>query len=401
MATNFVRGSYQEVIDLHTESDTVSVIGIHTPTSDTPIKMFPGFFKQYSQYHYDGCSMALVPAARLPADIAQVSYSAGTPPLDPRDLMNPILFKGCHGENMGTILSQFLNGPYLSTSGATSTLDASDSTEMHTVSQGMWQGAYRGVLENLYYRAMTDSTWAKAHPQKGFRKSGMHPLVYDLATNVNMNNAPGALSNVGPYVATGNARTSNTPETTVLNTGHDGAIGPGSTSNSLYASKPVGEMTYSFSDSNITMTRNKVNSLNFLSPRLRGLGWMDTRSRLLGPISSQTFEADSNIWEYRRAIENLMSQELQANEEYNLMPLLYMGMILLPPAYRTEQYFRLILTHRFSWRGFRGASLRDDKDAIGYDTYYNMNDSSAFNKQIDEDKEVDPLAEYFTVSDSD
>ena len=116
MATNFATASYQEVVDLHTESKTVSVIGIHTPNTSTPVKMLGGFWKQFRKVRYLGCSLSLVPAARLPADPLQVSIGAGEPTIDPRDMLNPILFHGCHGDDMGAILDTLYSGESSGTS---------------------------------------------------------------------------------------------------------------------------------------------------------------------------------------------------------------------------------------------------------------------------------------------
>ena len=44
----------------------------------------------------------MVPAATLPADPLQVSYEAGEPTIDPRDMLNPILHKPYHGEALKT-----------------------------------------------------------------------------------------------------------------------------------------------------------------------------------------------------------------------------------------------------------------------------------------------------------
>ena len=102
MATQKVYCKYQDIIDLNTVGGTVSVIGIHTPTGDTPRKMFPGFFKQYKKWKYLGCSVVGANAAQLPVDPLGVSYEAGEgndTVADPKDILNPILFHGCHGKS--------------------------------------------------------------------------------------------------------------------------------------------------------------------------------------------------------------------------------------------------------------------------------------------------------------
>lgn len=48
----------------------------------------------------------------------------------------------------------------------------------------------------------------------------------------------------------------------------------------------------------------------------------------------------------------------------NTIPKFYMGMIMLPPAYKTEQYFRLQINHNFAFKGFRGISMIDDDTKV-------------------------------------
>ena len=106
-ATNFARASYQEVYDIMTKDGKVSIFGFHTPTGAAPYRMLSGFFRQFRKYRYAGMSASLIPAAQLPADPLQISYAAGTENyIDPRDLQNPILFHGAHGENLGAALNR-------------------------------------------------------------------------------------------------------------------------------------------------------------------------------------------------------------------------------------------------------------------------------------------------------
>ena len=44
MSTNFVTAKYQEIYDVNTKSDEVSIIGIHTPTGAKPRQMLAGHF---------------------------------------------------------------------------------------------------------------------------------------------------------------------------------------------------------------------------------------------------------------------------------------------------------------------------------------------------------------------
>lgn len=355
MTTQFVKASYQEVIDLHTESDTVSVVGIHTPVTATPYHMLKGFFDTFQKYHYDGCSLSLVPAARLPADISQVSYEAGEPPIDPRDLLNPILWHGCHGESLGTVLNQF----YSASMGTRATnlvdvenTDSIDVSTLHTNSIGI-----DAVMESLYYRALTDDTWLKAHPQRGFRKTGLHPMVYDVSTDKQY--VPGISGSLSPYLPVGRGAGALLPSGSgaLAAASAAGQFGSTGTSTSLAAQNAEGIVSGITSGSTVVESLTGAGGSNqFFTSRLRNLGWLDTRVRLMSYNYNGTTESLDGSNLDRDKVAGLF-ENAEATQTINYLPRLFMGLILLPPAYRTEQYFRLVINHRFSFRKFRGVSM--------------------------------------------
>lgn len=330
MATQKVFASYQEVIDLHTESDRVTVLGIHTPTGSFPRQMFKGFFDQFKKYKYLGCSISLVPAARLPADPSMISYEGGEAVLDARDLMNPLMFHGCHGDDLGTILNQ-LYGDDAGVSDSIVGIDVGGNTPI---------GTYE-AFERLYYKALTDKSWKKAHPMKGFRKSGLRPLVYSMATNRQL--MPGSVS-------------------TIL--GDNAPLGFDSAGNFR---NPLGDPSSDFDineeESAITVHPNTKRNLQFFTPKLTGLGWIDTRNVL---TKGREYEDDGTL------DEQLIYDINNAFEvNYAELPKIFMGCILLPPAYKTEQYYRMIVNHSFAFKQFRGISFQPDVTTVP--TYWNKN----------------------------
>lgn len=348
MTTQFANAQYQEVIDLHTESDKVSVVGLHTPNSDTPYHMLRGFWTQFKKFKYNGCSISLVPAAQLPADPLQVSYEAGEPTIDPRDMLNPILFHGCHGDDMGAILNSLYTAD-----NASSFIDEiqADSADLNVFPQSVLSGdGGVEVYEALYYKAMTDRTWLKAHPQRGFRKSGLHPMIYSLASTVQY----GLVDKVTGGVP--DATTNNLVDgsKTIANHGTMGswAASPNTVQNLGEYGRPTVDVT---NNKFVLAPSHTANS--FLTPRLQRLGWMDTRQITgVNPYDpDDTLEASAEAG----AGFALGTLYQQANRAVNpvLVPKIYMGMIMLPPAYKTEQYFRLIINHSFSFAKFRGASM--------------------------------------------
>lgn len=376
MTTQFAEASYQEIIDLHTESDTVSVVGIHTPLGTTPTRMLKGFYTQFKKFKYDGCSISLVPAARLPADPSQLSISAGEPAIDARDMLNPIMFHGCHGNDMGTILNTLYSSNSASSTDVIRTV--SDSVNFDVFSESQVGNDY---VDALYYKALTDNTWAKAHPQRGFRKSGLKPMVYSLASNAQIANS----ARGGKGIAVPNA----TYGTTTDVVGSDAAAN-GSVQDMGFGTNgaPQFNMGYSLprtitAGSSVTYNIQPANGsgagnfVQFFTPRLQRLGWMDTRE-VIGVGSFTSPQLDGTQAQDATAIGQTIAQRDFYHYSETQLPRIYMGMIMLPPAYRTEQYFRLILHHHFSFKNFRGMSFMNDNtyEVNNAPGYYNFNSVS-------------------------
>lgn len=347
MATRGVVCSYQEVVDLSTQPDHVTVIGIHTPTGDTPRKMFRGFYDQYKKVKYLGASVSLVPAARLPADMLQIGYEGGDV-IDMRDAMNPVMFHGCHGDDLGVVLNRLYgNGDAISDS-----LDGIDVVQGETTPGGILEDLEYDQLERLYYKALTDNTWKKAHPQRGFRKSGLHPLVYTMATNRQL--MPGStidamMENLGTYPTAAGGD----PASPDL----EGTLG-----------------------SDLEIVAPTVKRTQFFTPRLTGLGWLDTRmvvtDRAEQTIDPQTIEGMTP---------EVLQSVTQAQINYTEFPKLYMGVILLSKLYKVAQYYRMIINHRFAFKDFRSISFMPEQS--GVPSYFNANgeDASLFNPETFED----------------
>ncbi|QBP37181.1 capsid protein [Porcine associated smacovirus] len=354
MTTNFANANYQEVIDLHTESDTVSVIGIHSPCTDTPLKMLSGFWDQFRKFKYNGCSISLVPAARLPADPLQVSYEAGETTIDPRDMLNPIMFHGCHGDDMGTILNS-LYSTFGNLSGEQYNdvqRNASDSVDQNIFRTDTIGNDY---VEALYYKALTDTTWKKAHPQAGFRKSGLKPMVYRVVAGrpISQHYIPTAPTDTGiAYDGTDGADSKFAEMgSTVLSSLNPEPIEAGAVSSLPYTT------VNSAGDKKVEFHVAEDNSQNSLfTSRLESLGWIDTRSRHVKGMNAPLTGTSVGTKNDAKNIATVW----KSIESKNAIPKVFMGMIMLPPAYKTEQYYRLIVNHNISFSGFRGVSMQND-----------------------------------------
>nr|QBP37048.1 capsid protein [Human associated porprismacovirus] len=350
MATNFATASYQEVIDLHTESKTVSVVGIHTPCTSTPVKMLGGFWKQFRKVKYLGCSLSLVPAARLPADPLQVSYGAGEPTIDPRDMLNPILFHGCHGDDMGAILDTLYSGEASGTSDVVR--KQSDSVNFDVFSENQVGNDY---VDSLYYRALTDKTWAKAHPQIGFRKSGLRPLVHQLVANrpFSQFSPDDRVASLGPTVLNSNGLPANV--------GQIGELASGTNTNNYIGTYSTPGLPDTVEPEGPTFEINpNHNGYAFATSGLRPLGWQDTQTSVMPSPGYVSASLTGNPQQDAQKIADVWKQVVVPNT----IPKFYMGMIMLPPAYKTEQYFRLQINHNFAFKGFRGISMIDNDTKV-------------------------------------
>lgn len=345
MATNKVFASYQEIIDLHTEPDKVSCIGIHTPRGSTPHKMFSGFFDQFKKFKYRGCSVTLVPAARLPVDPLQVGYDDPNDAIDPRDIMNPLMFHGCHGEDLGAILNNLYSLGLVSANYLVDQFNTPSTDLMEFANQS--GGDYdisASILEKLYYKALTDNTWKKAHPQKGFKKSGLRPLIYkvnathQIMPDSDFNSAFDNLDDVG------------TP-----------ALG------------------FDVSAPNIVLSRTPTKGgLQFVANKLTDLGWIDTRNALTNQSDSENVQiAGTGNTNLDEGLVNLLDNVSKRAQ----LPTVYMGVILLPPAYQVVQHFRMIINHYFAFAGFRGISFQNDTLGEVAPTYFRQD--AADNPPVD------------------
>lgn len=406
MTTQHANATYQEIIDLHTEEDTVSVIGIHTPSTRLPIAMLSGFWRQFNKFRYNGCSLSMVPAARLPTDPLQVEFEGGAATIDPRDNLNPILFHGCHGQDMGLILNQFYETGNLSLMNASqSALSAS------TINSGVTGGVVRFPntqsaditttsstsveqneqstnrvgdvqLESLYYRALTDQTWRKSNPQSGLKIRGLHPLVYNVATTRSLGNSGVTSTNfsgdvdIGSYDGVSRTATGNNAGAPISSTPSDSAGSrrdnyAGSGDSDALVTKQVQGPQMTNTGSSPSVSFSPVYDTPLYTPSTRRLGWMDTRLR----DTNTNFTVTGLNGQFANDSTRLSTRFTESYENYATVPKIYMGMLLMPRAYRVEQYFRLILTHSFSFSGFRGQSMTTEfpGDVTSAPGYFNFN----------------------------
>ena len=333
--------SFTEIIDFNTLMGKTSVLALHTPDVKTAKKMMPGLFQTFRKYKYLGASVRITPqAGALPLDPLGVSANPSDAQMDPRDVFNPILFRGCHGEDLGSIMNNWVysnaNNEFsgigfdfnqIGADGGSSLINADD------------------ILTPYYYRCLVDKHWKKVDPNRGFSKGNFRPLVYQLAStrplnpvSMDSNEVFGVNQVFGSSMgASGALSVTGVPEVSI---GSDGF--------------PV----------------SYRNNVQFLTPRLTTLGWMDTRQNL-GPIvppshtdvvdalkASEGYPADAD---QNDALDLIGLSYLQGvADSFNpvALPKLFMGVWILPPAQSTpgQRYFRASVVHRFAFKDLRGIS---------------------------------------------
>lgn len=371
MVTNYIKNaSYKEIYDIHTDSESTSILTVHTPITNFPRQMLGGFFKQYRKFKYKGCRLTLRPASTLPADPAQISLEAGEPPIDARDMLNPILMRGYSGESLGYFLNLW-NTPGFQESvfrevpgGALQRVTGSgyfgSSMDKTSFPEGTTPGYLYGddratYLEKLYYQSLSDPRFMKIPMQKGTFKS-FYPLVYELATttqrlstgtnstavNIIANKAPAG--NQSSLVATNR---NNMPDMS-------DAVTVGTDKKAPLVDDPDATLYTNYASAQSAIRYRRVVT-PILTSHKRRLGWLDTDTRVVAPAGTVL---PNNV--NTMATADYVSVETSTETDYpdsvvadTTLPLINMGIIILPKAYKTEMYYRVTLQHFFDFKDYR------------------------------------------------
>lgn len=314
MTTNYARASYTEIIDLQTINGQTSIIGIHTPTGLGPYQKLAGFFRSFRKFRYKGISRILmVPAANLPVDPLGLTGVQGTTDLmDPRDALNPIEFHGCHGESLDQVLNLF----YVNNGTGTPQNDITNPSPGFISTSADKVDVANVVSSVPYYRYLTDPSWKKFGIQSGVRLSRLHPLTWKVARTMPMlpgSSAPG----------TGQIRTANAVTT------EGGGVNVSTTP------PLVNQATYPKGEIPTVKNADGSFSVSFVQEFTNGvapLGWLPTVTFGSSGVNNDDIT--------------------QSAPQLTILPKIFMGMLVLPPAYNVEQYFRMSIRHVFEFREF-------------------------------------------------
>lgn len=337
-----------EIYDLQTTVGKGTVLKIHTPTGNNIKRHLLGHFLQYKQFKYLGAKITLVPASTLPADPLQLSYKAGDSNIDPRDMVNPILWKHYHGETMLTdvLPNEFVPDYSRQQNEFTGISGGSIGAEYYDQ-----LGQDSNIMDRVYPKSLMDTSFRKAGIQTGF-STFVKPYVYNVVSPVQL--LPRSTSSATPE-GTANNFMNATPgeyDQYPVYTNGDGFLKGPSVYNWRDGVK-FGDPTNGTFVENLTLTTN----------RLTPLGWLDTLSRegaaksgdsAMVPNPNEpngyTFSGDASIG---------------AN-----LPAIHMLYVLMPPAYKTEFFFRLIIKHFYAFRGFRSCFSVQSFGSVG--AYQNL-----------------------------
>ena len=323
MATNYARASYSEVYDMHTEEGVPTLLEFSTPHGPRPIRYLIGFFSQFAKFKYVGAQVSFIPAATLPADPLQVSYEAGEPTIDPRDLLNPILHKGIHGEALGNLLEEYRQ-----------VLASGSSLELQKTASANYM--------TLYYQCLTDPSFRKSNLRQGFQQK-LYPLVYNLGTNRQI------MPSRNPAAGTGAAS--------------QGVGDPSTLDGPIFSTD--GQFYFNDETAGVSVRRNlghaqqdlKDNSIDWVTydeftTKPTRLGWLDTLQVIRDNQFSDPAQIAQNI-----ELTNQNPYDPTAAKvspvNFTVLPKIPMYMCFLPPAYKTEMYFRIVIKHYFEFKDFR------------------------------------------------
>lgn len=318
MATNYAKASYTEVYDFGTKAGQVTVVGIHTPQGTKPSTMLGGFFSQFRKFKYTGCKVTIVPAAQLPADPLQVSYEAGELVIDPRDMLNPVMFHGCYGDS----LNQALNVAYTNTKSYSDVGFETDS--LFSVDDPFNGTGWEQTAEDAYYAALSDPTWRKFGIQQGMRLPFMSPRVWKTATNVPL--FPSETNAEGYQVGDMHSYEVMLEISNQLKAAGQTGLPADMIHDGMFFNPAMEYLT----GRNDTAGTNLTTSPSWFSAGTMKLGWMPTY------LSRQVDGVASQVLPYVRT----------------QVPKVFMGVLILPPSYKQELYFRMSITHYFEFKDF-------------------------------------------------
>lgn len=304
MVNNTIHATYTETYDVNTLLNELSILAIHTPQAPALKRMFHGFFEQYRKVKVLGCNFKMVCATRQDLDPTLAGSGAGQ--IDPRNVLNPILFKACTGEQINVLCDQIYNK---SEEIAPTNAYVSGSVGQHIASGD--------EAIDAYYSLLADDSWRKEHPQRGITVMGLKPMVHKVVTTQPFKWQVGGGSVSTQYGLS--------DDPLPVSGGTEGRY-----------TKNMGSQSGSKNAST-----DPVNASIFVSNGLTEMPWLDTS---YSKVSTYT-DAAGQTSNFRK------NYLLAAN-----IPRVYMGCLILPPSIGENSanlYFRIQINWHILFKDFR------------------------------------------------
>lgn len=354
-----IKSSISEIYDLSTSVGQGTVLKVHTPTGMNVKRHLAGLFLQYKKFRYVGAKVTLVPASTLPADPLQLGYEEGEPTIDPRDMVNPILWRFYHGEAMLTdSIPREFPTPYGSLSTPGRDYIGTSLDEQHYDNE-VDSGTGRDNADLIYPMCLMDPSFKKAGVQSGF-STFVKPYVYNMVSNQQIlsnqmfDNGADQITfgNNKADLAIGDVDYAYSSDNPVLAAQNNTRVGG-------EIIKPGGSSSW-VPDKTVLPTA--LNSgVSVFTNRLTRLGFMDTVTRVwTGSKSDPTpntgrWPSQFDFGEY--PVENASIDPMAVSAGnfalQTYLPNVPMLYVMMPPAYKTQFYFRLLIKHYFEFAGFR------------------------------------------------
>lgn len=323
MATNYAHASYTEVIDLQTTPDKTTIIGVHTPVGKAPYFKLKGFFTQFRKFRYKGISrIVTAPASALPVDPLGLTVQQGSvDAMSPRDTFNPILFKGCHGESMNAVINTLFGADeYVEADGYNRLdVDTDDLVSDRGATSSVRVADFSNIVEDHYYKWLTDTTWKKFGIQQPIRIKNLYPLVWKMARNHPL--VP-AMNGAGVFVTNAGLLEPSGPNSSGLNV-NSNPVTSSNARTSDVAFSPIGQVPNAGVPHSTGGTANRQYVQEFTNGCTR-LGWLPTTTATQG--------------------ESVL--------RITGLPKLMMAVFVLPPCYNVQQFQRMVIRHEFEFKDF-------------------------------------------------
>lgn len=166
--------SVSETYDLSTQTNKMSLIGIHTPKRQLIEKTYPGLCMNSKYCRIVSQDVVIACASMEPADPLQIGTTEGT--IAPEDMFNPILYKAVSNDAMSQIEARLhalgWTNEDASIQGNQAVVDNDEVTTMADEFP-----VYYSLLSNR-------DGFRAANPQQGLQMTGLKPLVFETLSNV-------------------------------------------------------------------------------------------------------------------------------------------------------------------------------------------------------------------------